>query len=242
MNKDPDQTFIDDWLFNYMGPGLHVWSKAKPNKRIKVNLSGQDEEIPIKDVSDRFLKRALRWIFNRSIDINIPLLKHMTLLLEPTEKSQRLAIQFNHFQNKPSDDNPILEMREKHAGYFSVWNMYMPRLFDQRSYHRQNLEIYPDSTKLHLPFNYSLAAIIDWRPADDMAMHKLTRFVLEKALLKTLSRMDALLSIRDHKLAKRQSNGVYWRSYSPQPPRQPQTPRKLVSLFIMADIFHLNSM
>ena len=160
------------------------------------------------------MKRALRWIFNKYSNYCAATLQHMTLLLSPVEKWDRLRTQFYHFQANRHDDNPILEIRDQHCQNFSVFwgeRNYLARVFERPLIYPAFQKAGQDAHENNRPVPSIRTFLRKLLIADQRHRCPSTntlRYVLPVARKGTLSRMDKSLSIRDGNTRK---NVVLWR-------------------------------
>ena len=213
------KSFVDS-QFNYMGPGLDAWIKTQHDPTITLTGLTYDDDGPetreftIQEASELLLKRALRWIFNRYTDYCNDTLRHMTLLLSPTQKWDLLRTQFYHFQENLHDDNPILEIRDLHRQNFPVfWGAqnYLSRVFERPPIYPAFLQAAQAAQDNGTPIPsirkfLRLSHIADQRlqaPSTNTL-----RYVLPVARKGTISKIDKSLSIRD---ANIRNNVISWR-------------------------------
>lgn len=201
-----------DSQFNYIGPGIHVWLKKYPATRIKLNLTGQEHEYSIPAAANVLIRRAIRWIFNRPNDIHFVILQHMTLILDPVAKWERLFIQFYHKIDRIHPENPILWYRDKLGNNPVYWppQALIPHLFRIHPTYREfekTCENIPDPRK-----RPKLATFIRKKLIKDQRLAnphlKLHRYITKQARSGSLSRMDSVINIRDKKIRQ---DAILWR-------------------------------
>jgi hypothetical protein len=213
------KSFVDS-QFNYMGPGLDAWLKTQSDPKITLSglVDGDDgpvtQEYSIHEASDLLLKRATRWIFNKYTNYCVDTLRHMTLILSPTQKWDRLRTQFYHFQQNLHDDNPILEVRNLHHLNFPVfWGAqnYLSRVFERPRVYPTFLQAAQEAHENNTPVPSIRTFLRKLQIADQRRQSPSTntlRYVLPEARKGTISRMDKSLSIRDGNTRK---NVISWR-------------------------------
>ena len=213
------KSFVDS-QFNYMGPGLDAWLKTQSDPKITLTGLEDDDDGPmtreytIQESSDLLLKRALRWIFNRYTNYCSETLRHMTLILTPTQKWDLLRTQFYHFQENLHGDNPILEIRNQHRHNYPVfWGArnYLSRVFERPAVYPSFLKAANDAHENGTPIpsiRTFLRKLLISNQRRQSPSTSTLRYVLPEARKGTLSRMDKSLSIRDGNTRK---NVIAWR-------------------------------
>jgi hypothetical protein len=209
------KSFIDS-QFNYMGPGLNSWYRLNQEAKIHLaHLDGPEEQdISIKDASEKLLKRGLRWIFNRSSNNYYPTMRHMTLLLTPIERWDRLATQFYHFQQNLHQDNPITVIRDKFVNFFPLFwgnKNILSRVFQRPPIYKAFLESIQQANEAGTD-PPSIQTFLRNKTIEEQRrqhpQNNTLRYVMDKARQGAASKMDACLSIRDEETRKR---AILWR-------------------------------